>query len=332
MKCPKCSFDQPDDRFCANCGVDVALYVPRTNFVGSFFKSALFFAVFATLVVGVAIWFLLTQRSQVVHSTLPPVAGPTSVFRKTPPPVPKVNEAPVNKITEGGAASVEEAQEVVAETPPEPTSPATPPPAVAPPPPAETLKPRATTFRVTALEVDNEYEQTLLGISSDSRLSVGLPREEIGGLDFTTRLKNGADRGAISKISTSTQTISNDEQNPNGFSFVSADSRINGEVGLMFQLKASQQNENSTTVMIEGRRIIGREDAAQPDILNFQQEINIPLKLPAYMVGLVRGRNAVDPTEMAVFTANQIFSIFRSDKFRSNQSSLVLLVEAVEHP
>lgn len=338
MKCPKCGFDQPDDRFCANCGVDVNLFVPRTNFFGSFFRSSLFYIVFTTFVVGIGVFFLIRQKKSSEY-LVTNGSPPNSVFRKSGGDAAVAKnefaeesaEDPV--VAEGGSASLPNRKSESPQALPVTATAATEAPSAPTPPPPKT---RATTFRVSFLEVDPEFESTLFGSSSNGALTIRAARENIEGQNFAARMKLGRERNSVSHVGgdlgTTSQNISTDEQNPNAFSFVSFDARINGEVGLVFQLKATQVNEKGTNVLIEGRRIIGREDLPQADVLNFQQEITIPLNAPIYITGLVRGRNAVDQNELTTLSNNPVFSIFRSDKFRAGQSSFVLLIEAVERP
>lgn len=318
MKCPKCGYDQPDDRFCANCGVDVALYVPKRKALKSILRSTTFFILLGTFVLVLGIWFLLT-RSPTGDNSILNADRSNSVFKKARPTSEEV-ETDV-----GGTASQEESATPTTES----FQPSPPPPATAPTAPA--LRPKATTFRLSFYEVDFDYAGTLLGASLDGNLGIGVVTEDANS-KFADRMKAGTDRGSIRRIGSSVQTISTDDQTPNTFSFVSNDPRISGEIGLMFQLRAGTLTETGSPVSVEGRRIIGREDALQADVLNFQRDVVIPLNAPAYLVGLVRGRNPVDANELNAFSANPVFSIFRSEKFRSNQSLLVVLIEAVERP
>jgi hypothetical protein len=318
MKCPKCGFDQPDDRFCANCGVDVALYVPKRKTLKTLLRSTTFLVLLTTFVLVFGIWFLLSRERPPDDSILNADRA-NSIFKKARPTA----EEPEEDV--GGAASEE-----VAPTPTTETFQAqAPAPAVAPT--APTLRPKATTFRLAFYEVDFDYAGTLLGATVDGNLGIGIVTNDANS-KYADRLKTGTDRGSVRRIGSSIQTISTDDQTPNTFSFVSNDPRIGGEIGLMFQLRAGVLTETGSPVSIEGRRIIGREDAVQADILNFQRDVVIPLTTPAYIVGLVRGRNPIDNNELNAFSANPVFSIFRSEKFRANQSLLVVLIEAVERP
>jgi hypothetical protein len=277
MKCPKCGFDQPSDRFCANCGVDVALYVPQKRSFASYWRPGLLYAAAAALLIA-GIWFLLGQKDR-PDTQIVGIDRPTSVFKK---PGPKSEPEGNPPAAVGGAASI-----------PKP-APAPEPPAPAPAPPVPVLKPKATTFRVSLYEAAAGYLPVLLGAPVDGRLAAGIVRDEIGGHDFRERLRVGVERGLVTRIAGAVQTISTDDQRPNAFNFLAPDSKTNGELSLAFQLKAGILNEKESSVGLVGRRVFGREDSAQPpDVLNFQQELTIPLKLPAYVVGLVKGRNLV---------------------------------------
>ena len=311
MKCPKCDFDQPEDRFCANCGVDVALYVPQRKSLKSYFSPTFFYLVLATFVVVLLIRYVQSQRAPIDEKLLTADRS-TSVFKKTRPM----------------AENQEQDAPAMAESPTEPETNLPPP---TPPPAPPTLKPKATTFRISFYEVDASFVATLIGSNVGNVLSIGNVVDETNS-KFADRMNTGTGNGAVIKLDSSVQTISNDDQNPNTFSFVSLDSRINGEIGLMFHLKAGLFSETGSSVSIEGRRIIGREDIPQADVLNFQRDVVIPLQAPAYVVGLVRGRNPIDAQELNALSENPVLRIFRSERFRANQSLLVVLIEAVERP
>jgi len=319
MKCPKCGFDQPDDRFCANCGVDVALYTPEKKILKSFFRSAVFYVLLALIIIVSGVWFLSRLHSN--RTDVVSIDRPNSVFKK-PGPEPSNSQLQVS--------AADNTTDTAAKESPSTTNPPTKSQPVSEP--TKTLKPKATTFRVSLLEVDLEYAPIMLGTALDGRLHIGVARENLNGKNFSERLSLGIERGAVTQYGSAVQTISTDEQNLNTFSFVSFDQRINGDVGLVLHLKASQLDEKGSTVLIAGRRIIGREESPQPDVLNFEQEVIIPLERSVYIVGLLKGRNPLDTNEATMFSSNPAFAIFRSVKFRTNQSTFVLLVDAVERP
>ena len=66
VKCPKCSFEQPEDIYCANCGVNMKTYKPTPeSFLKSFINSWMGKIALITLViVGILIydWMKTKER------------------------------------------------------------------------------------------------------------------------------------------------------------------------------------------------------------------------------------------------------------------------------
>ncbi|PIT99116.1 MAG: hypothetical protein COT74_08875 [Bdellovibrionales bacterium CG10_big_fil_rev_8_21_14_0_10_45_34] len=63
IRCPKCNFLQPKDRYCANCGVDVDAFVPSPPTLGIKIRSN--HILYATLALGVLMflfWFVSVNR------------------------------------------------------------------------------------------------------------------------------------------------------------------------------------------------------------------------------------------------------------------------------
>lgn len=63
VNCPKCGFSQPNDQYCAQCGVDMATYRPaKPGLIKRALKSPFTYVVLAVCLIGIA--FLYVQDSQ----------------------------------------------------------------------------------------------------------------------------------------------------------------------------------------------------------------------------------------------------------------------------
>lgn len=59
VKCPRCGFSQPQDKYCAQCGVDMETFTPpRTSVVKRYIKDPLLYLAVALVVVGISIFTL----------------------------------------------------------------------------------------------------------------------------------------------------------------------------------------------------------------------------------------------------------------------------------
>jgi hypothetical protein len=121
MECPRCGFVQPQDRFCANCGLNVANFVAKPKPLSQRLKSnPVVYVSLAVLLIVVVTWYLERSNFQSAPNnsfqTAPsaPVAGgsvpnpnakpapprPAEVRRVEAPPPPTPTEATEMALTE----------------------------------------------------------------------------------------------------------------------------------------------------------------------------------------------------------------------------------------
>lgn len=78
VKCPRCEFTQPQDKYCAQCGVDIETYKPpRTSLLKRYLKDPLLYLAIALVVGGISIFTLyrndktdLAQRVRFLQGNL----------------------------------------------------------------------------------------------------------------------------------------------------------------------------------------------------------------------------------------------------------------------
>ncbi len=64
VNCPKCGFEQPEDKYCASCGVDMERYQPKkAPFFNRLVKSLIFQLIALVFLVSIAALFIRSQRS-----------------------------------------------------------------------------------------------------------------------------------------------------------------------------------------------------------------------------------------------------------------------------
>ena len=62
VKCPRCGFSQPQDKYCAQCGVDMETFKPpRKSAVARYLKDPLLYLATALVVIGVTLFTLYKQ-------------------------------------------------------------------------------------------------------------------------------------------------------------------------------------------------------------------------------------------------------------------------------
>ena len=348
IKCPKCGFDQPDDRFCAQCGVDVNLYNPRGAKPHPF-QLHYILGVFALFSIGSAIYFILNKQPP--GPQLPQQPRPRTVDQRLDSSRANMNldqdpveDNPIETST-AKAQTTEDApstQENDARTQP-----------ASPPIQSKELDPNATavaklskgtanskinseaqeapkSFRVSFYEVDHSYEANLLGTSLDGQSVIGNVPALLHEQNFESRLKFGIDKQQVRRIATTDQAIANEDVGMNVFNFTTVDPRLNAEVGLFLQIRPGEPAAQGFPLQIEGRRIMARE--GQPEVINISREISLSKTSPIYITGLLPNRSPQDAAEANVFASNQFFSIYASEKFRNNFSDMIVIIEALNRP
>lgn len=76
QECPKCGFLQPQDRFCANCGLDIEHYRPKP---AAWYRSLVFNSTFQialiVVTIGAMVGYISWQQSLLIRSTQPQFIG-----------------------------------------------------------------------------------------------------------------------------------------------------------------------------------------------------------------------------------------------------------------
>ncbi len=80
VDCPKCGFNQPDDQYCAQCGVDMQNYVPKPKplWVRVTNKPSFHIAMALLIAVGIFSWIYISQKQRIDNTI-------RSAFNQTAP-------------------------------------------------------------------------------------------------------------------------------------------------------------------------------------------------------------------------------------------------------
>ncbi|MGE3973005.1 MAG: hypothetical protein AB7F59_00615 [Bdellovibrionales bacterium] len=348
MNCPKCGFDQPQDRFCAQCGVDVSLY--RGSAVPHFLTSKTFLIGLPAVLICICIVVILIKIStpsnniQAVSpaqtatptpqaNNIPaerPVTTTSTTSTQTPTPAPPPAPTPANTLPE--AAPTEDSPVGFSETASTEALAPTTETAVSATPPAKTenAQPAATkwtptNFRLSFYEVNYDIFQAALGTIASDQPIIGVIRLEAN--QNTAEDKFRTFNTSIDKHGSVQQKISFDEQSPNEFNFLSYDQRIHSEIGLSLQIRANTPAETGMNLALEGRRLIGKPNTTQVESISLSRDLAVSPKSAIYITGLLENRPPVSQNELQSFLSNQFLSIYRSERFQNKQSGLVIILE-----
>lgn len=71
IECPKCGFIQPDDRYCANCGLDIQTYKPKgTPWYLKLLKSPMFQASLSGVIILILVMSLFRSQTANIQSKI----------------------------------------------------------------------------------------------------------------------------------------------------------------------------------------------------------------------------------------------------------------------
>lgn len=123
VDCPKCGFNQPQDRYCARCGVDMESFTPKqAPFWDRLADRPAFHVGMAVLLVGLLFsWIYLSQKQDIDAKIREAFINPTPTAAPSAPPAPAVVAAPAATSAmrlAGGEADDEGAAEATAPNPP----------------------------------------------------------------------------------------------------------------------------------------------------------------------------------------------------------------------
>ena len=113
MDCPKCGFSQPEDRYCANCGVDMAAYRPPLPPLSRRILSHWFFQIAVVVVCIAGAFALLDSRREIALRDR--LKGDAS-----PPPAPVTRAKPARPARNAQATAPKPAAETDASGAPAP--------------------------------------------------------------------------------------------------------------------------------------------------------------------------------------------------------------------
>ncbi|MFP5519110.1 MAG: hypothetical protein ACLGGX_04355 [Bdellovibrionia bacterium] len=86
INCPKCGFSQPQDKYCAQCGVDMESYQAQSSKQGpSFFKNPILQVILFIVVVGAGLTYLYRQDQSQLQNRVSFLQGNTQISSSATP-------------------------------------------------------------------------------------------------------------------------------------------------------------------------------------------------------------------------------------------------------
>lgn len=360
VNCPKCGFSQPQDQYCASCGIDMLAYRPSR---APLFKRLMTSVPFQLSVLVLAIVggfaFIRLQNQARLAARIAEIenAGDTRLIEQksdaldTASQASKSSEAPGTQAdsaptaasvpgesTHNLALSAPETSKAIKENLAETTASPSPTPSPLPSPTATpgatpgatsgaaTSAEKATApsrLRVAFLEVNRS---TLAELSSESRGSGGYGAFSTGTISSASSKLKSLQAGWKSLESGSPQSLRT--QQPILVFRGLRDEASGHDLGVTVQVTPVLIDDTGTTVQVEVLRVL-REAGAVPSVgeQSFQENFQIPRGSAAYLSGVFPHRAQIPEEEARLYNSNPVLRILSSPAFQSGASEFVILIE-----
>ncbi len=346
VNCPKCGFSQPQDQYCASCGVDMDAFRARHRASKSLFQNpAVQIGGLATALIAAFVFVKATG------STKPePLATDTPIVRDVDQQETELAQAQFDQnrareaMNETSSASVtspafnaasvpNEVSGGGAPTPPAPAAPSAPATtsATAKIVDAKDAKPAAgiraalqpaQSVRVVFIEAQRAFLNELLSdardASSDGSVSFGV----VNNLD--QKLKNS--RAWQSLENSGDQPIKLNQ--PNLIFKGTRDQATGQNIGLTVQVIPISRDEAGTHLQVDANRTL-RDPSTGIDSLNFQmpETFSVPKGASVVISGVLPHRN-LGPDEQALYRNVNVLKAMAGERFRSGATDVAIIVQA----
>jgi len=319
INCPRCGFEQPQDKYCAQCGVDIDNFKPAKN-SKSFFSGALFQTIFILLIVAGLGFGLYSQRMAghtIAEVQRPTIPVPKVVASAKPPQTaPAVAAAP--------APSVAAAEKPVATAP----APVVPPPADSPAPEAKEARAVANVTGPSIIIRYAEISRQALQSISDASQSTG---QFISFSDYSAGIlpnieKHMSDDG-IKVLHTEEKTLGS-SKSLQWFYGLKDRSDPSADVGLTTFLELNDMDGTTFRGSLEIQRNwreLSPNQALEVQHKSFPAIFEIGNGTGFFMSGVLpRKTNLENEDEL---TSIDIYKILRSPAFQKGDSEFIMFIE-----
>lgn len=353
VNCPKCGFSQPQDQYCAKCGVDMVAYRPAEKpFFARLVSNTLVQALFLVLIIGAGFGYIRLQHQADLQARIADLedSSSTRIIERKNNPSSDPQLASANGSTgetqvheeasedEPGAAPQVAAAALSAPSAPQPqmdpgmrSAAAAPNPSTAPVAAAagsagdRALATNPTNVRVIFAEVTRAFVSELMGeappTSSIQSYAVGM----LPNLD--ARLKRSQGWRALEP-----ETLRS-IQKGQPISLIKGirDEAITQNIGITVNVTPLQSDDpNSTHLAIETRRIF-REPTANPPFSDQsfpEEQFQLPKGAGIYQLGVLpHFSRALQDDEAGLYEKVDVLKLLNQDSYRTGSVEFVILIE-----
>lgn len=342
VNCPKCGFSQPQDQYCASCGVDMVLYRPAKK---SFFRRLASNTVFQMTSVSLAIFIafiVVRERNHKDHLARLELAQQSERFAQ---------EREARRALLQGTTTASSEQVPAADAPIQPPVPtestvaaAAPPPtvnpqagaALAPPPTATTAAKTSTaagaaatanpadSVRISFIEAHRPMINDLMSSASQVAIAGTISIGVVTGIQARLQATR-SDTGWRPLESSAFQAMKSNQ--PNMIFKGVRDPASGANLGFTVQVIPGNEEEQGRFLQVDVLRVL-RDAGAGADELTFPlpEGFTVPKGGAVVIAGVLPHRQFHEGEER-IYGSSSILKVMSSENFRSGSTEAVILIE-----
>lgn len=314
VECPRCGFIQPDDRYCANCGLDSLAYTPKpTPLYLKILKNIVFQLSLAVIAVVVFIALLYKRQDRAVETQLTEVqarvaaALPSTAEEEKEPAKPTPERATPAVPVTLEATSFESPKAEVNETES-----------------ASALPKEAKASKLQIDFYDLPIEPTTGLIESEGKLIIGSPTYRIYALGLTPRLTALLESGHKLPGGQTARMKLNDSIHLN---FATQPERLQAAepASLIFDLTPTAREPDAWTILLNGQMSLPAQGGEPPTRLRADGEVLVTNDTAIMLLGFMPHR-PINRAEHP-FYLNSPMAIMTRDSFTESSSEFAMILK-----
>lgn len=309
IKCPKCGFSQPEDIYCASCGIKMDGYAKKKG-SGLATNWMVHVCILIILIISFVLYDKISSRKPKPQQAVIPSANNRNTEARIQNPSPA--ERPQAK-------SLPEAED---ETPVETVS--APAVAAAPEPAAPPANARADKKEQPGIQV-SFYRISKQGLNDLQKISqaINISGSSVGGILGSARIAQLVSGGEMQYIS-GNRYKDFDDKHPTMIFKGQRHSEAARNMGLYFQVTSLRKSENAHLVEVKGW---GALKVNEPDDSYFTGEMTLTPRTAAYVAGFLPRSVTYTEDEKQLFESDRVLKTINEEGFSEGSIDIIMFIE-----
>jgi len=322
IKCPKCGFQQPEDIYCASCGIKMDGYVKRG--AGLATNWMVHVCILVILIIGFVIYDKLSRKPAPVATTTPAIQNSNSQARTQAPAATKMTGTVATIQDTDSEPAQKEVTPTTESANEDETSQAT---APAPSTPSATA---ATGTRAGQAAGDaglqvSFYTISKQGLTELQRISQAgnIQGASVNGVIARTRIAQLVSSGEMQYVS-GNRFKDFDDKHPTMVFKGQRHPEAARNMGLFFQVSSLRKSENTHLIEVRGWGVL---KASEPDDNFFSGELTLSPRTAAFVAGFVPKATVYSEDEKQLFESDRVLKTLNQEGFSDGSIDIIMFIE-----